>query len=329
MALASLLVCLLLIEGALRWAHQRDHEQMAQGVRKNEICTKRAAHPGLVYDLRPNQCGFNSHGFRGPEYTQDKPDGVFRIVMIGDSVAMGQGVQQHETIGTSLENELNHLSVDGIERFEVIVMAVSGYSTSQEIIILENEALKTSPDLLIWSYVLNDPAHPVYHDANGALGKYYYKPGIHLMDFVRRRLFEINEQNQRRECDNEFHLLLHCAYWPEVEANVQHIGRTVQAQGIPALFMIHPIFPHTGGYEAYRLGGLHGRLRDLAAAAGLHPVDLLAIYRAHDPADLGQQTPEGLDPWHPNADANRMAAGYLRAVLQKGGFLQHSTQAAL
>lgn len=322
LSLAALLVCLLVIETLLRWQHQRDHARLALTVSEHEVCTRPARHPQLIYELRPNKCGFNAQGFTGPDYPLDKQPGVFRIVMIGDSVAMGQGVRRNETLGTLLENELNHLPVDGIDAVEVIVMAVSGYSTSQEIVLLEDRAFEYSPDLLVWSYVMNDPAHPVFHNANGAMGEYYYRPDIHLVDFVRRKLFEIREQNLRQECGNEFHLLLHCAYWPEVERNVRHIGSMAQAQGVPALFLLHPIFPREGGYDAYVLEGLHARLRSLAAGAGMQPVDLLAIYRSSAPADLAQQTPDGLDPWHPNAAANRIAAGYLRAVLRKGDYLQ-------
>lgn len=321
LSLASLLVCLLVVEGVLRWQHQRNIDELSQSVGKNEVCTRRSSHPGLVYEIRPGQCGANADGYLGPDYALQRPAGVFRIVMIGDSVAMGQGLQPNESLGVLLQNELNLLKVDGIDRFEVMVMAVSGYSTSQEIIVLENNALRYSPDLVVWSYVLNDPAHPVYHNANGAMGEYYYKPGIHLVDFVQRRLFQLREQNLSQACEEEFHLLLHCAYWSEVESNVRHIGSTLQAEGVPGVFMIHPIFPHTGGYDSYQLEGLHVRLRELAQVAGLAPVDLLPVFSPHEPASLAQHTADGLDPWHPNANANRMAAGYLRAALQHGGHL--------
>ena len=59
----------------------------------------------------------------------------------------------------------------------------SGYSTSQELVILEDEAFQYNPDLVMWSYVLNDPAHPVYHNANGELGCFWYTPSILLAAF--------------------------------------------------------------------------------------------------------------------------------------------------
>jgi len=321
LSLASLLVCLMVVEGVLRWQHQRNLDELSLSVGKNEVCTRRSSHPGLVYEIRPGQCGANADGYLGPDYALQKSAGVFRIVMIGDSVAMGQGLQSNESLGVLLQNELNLLNVDGIERFEVMVMAVSGYSTSQEIIVLENNALRYSPDLLVWSYVMNDPAHPIYHNANGAMGEYFYDPAIHVVGFVQRRLFQLREQNLSQGCEEEFHLLLHCAYWPEVERNVRHIGSTLQANGVPGVFMIHPIFPQTGGYDTYRLERLHVKLRELAKGAGLAPVDLLPVFNPHEPASLAQHTAEGLDPWHPNAKANRMAAGYLRAALQHGGYL--------
>ena len=36
----------------------------------------------------------NRHGFRGREYAARKPAGVFRVMVFGDSVTMGSGVEE-------------------------------------------------------------------------------------------------------------------------------------------------------------------------------------------------------------------------------------------
>lgn len=81
------------------------------------------------------------------------------------------------------------------------MLAQSGYSTSQELFLLEHEALRYAPDLIIWSYVLNDPANPVYHNSNGELGRYYFKPILHTANFVSRKLFAINERIKKKLCN--------------------------------------------------------------------------------------------------------------------------------
>src|SRR5262245_2259448 len=48
----------------------------------------------------------NSLGFRGPETVQPKPPGELRILALGDSITMGEGVEDEETYARRLENYL-------------------------------------------------------------------------------------------------------------------------------------------------------------------------------------------------------------------------------
>jgi hypothetical protein len=57
--------------------------------------------------------------------------------------------------------------------WEVIALECSGYATSQELVLLENEAFRYSPDLIIWSYVLNDACNPMIDGASGILWHLY------------------------------------------------------------------------------------------------------------------------------------------------------------
>jgi len=101
----------------------------------------------------------NQLGFRDEEeknYAKDK--GKFRIVGIGDSVMMGQGVDFKDTYGEVLENELNRKSQKsgmGIE-FEFINLAVGGYNTTMEVETFFQKGISFNPDLVIISYVPND-----------------------------------------------------------------------------------------------------------------------------------------------------------------------------
>ncbi|MEW6715644.1 MAG: SGNH/GDSL hydrolase family protein, partial [Nitrospirota bacterium] len=187
----TLLVSLSIGEAYLRYEHKKEHDILVSKYKDRELCTAYSADPGLIYTFIPNKCGNNSHGYRDYKYSYKKETGSFRIIVIGDSVAQGQGVDLQESFGKVLETKLNQ-SVKN-RQFEVIVLARSGYSTSQELILLENEALTYQPDLIIWSYMLNDPAHPVYHDANGELGRYYFKPKLHIIIFFSKKIFQIKE----------------------------------------------------------------------------------------------------------------------------------------
>jgi hypothetical protein len=95
--------------------------------------------PELRYVFEPNQKGWiddgfvniNSLGFRGGETAIPKPAGRFRLVVIGDSLAMGWGVGDDETFAAVLERRL-HQQYPGRD-LDVVNISVGGYDTYQEV----------------------------------------------------------------------------------------------------------------------------------------------------------------------------------------------------
>lgn len=112
---------------------------------------------GRVYGLRPGiapPIGINSLGFRGPDVSRAKPAGVFRILMLGDSITYGNSVQWDQTFSWRLEEQLNRRDT-GL-RFEVLNLGVSGYNTRQELAALRELGLQLDPDLIVLNVCLND-----------------------------------------------------------------------------------------------------------------------------------------------------------------------------
>jgi hypothetical protein len=101
---------------------------------------------GLTYRI-------NAHGFRGPETALTKPAGVWRVALIGDSFAFGEGVRFPDTMGERLESQLS-AAADGA--VEVLNLAVSGANSGAELSYLRHRGLAFEPDLVLWVYVLND-----------------------------------------------------------------------------------------------------------------------------------------------------------------------------
>lgn len=100
--------------------------------------------PELSYRLNPDRQGINSIGIRGPEISLDKPEGIERVVVLGDSVAWP-------------ENGFVKLVGDKLGgKAEMINAAIPGYTTHQERILFERELLKYKPDLVILQVCLND-----------------------------------------------------------------------------------------------------------------------------------------------------------------------------
>lgn len=311
----SLLICFSIGEIYLRILYTIEHNRLILKYKdrdKNrELCTAASNIPGLVYTFIPNKCGCNRHGYYDYEYSYTKDDRVYRIIIIGDSIAQGQGVKLEESFGKVLEKKLNNLLKSKKYKIEVIILALSGYSTSQELILLKKEALCYSPNLIIWSYVLNDPAHPIYHNANGELGRYFFKPKIHTISFILKKLFEIKEKIKSKNCDKEYHKLLHCVYWDQIESNINQIGHISEKNNVPIIFLIHPVFEKNKDFNIYSLNLLHKKLSKAASKSGLIVLDLLDAYKAYNPDEIKLHNKKWYDPWHPNVKGHMIVAEYI------------------
>ena len=105
----------------------------------------------------------NSAGFRGPEQSRDKPPGVFRGAVIGDSTAMGWGVEEEDTYATRLERALDADASAG--SVEVLNFGLAGLNSEEIIQRLEDLGLGFDPDVVVYGYALNDIKGPHYRDS--------------------------------------------------------------------------------------------------------------------------------------------------------------------
>lgn len=317
--LVSVTIVAALTESVMRVMASRERARIHNTLDETELCTVAAKDRRLIYTYVPGKCGTNSQGYFDVEHAFEKPEGVFRLVIIGDSVAQGRDVGRDEVFGRVLEQLLNARG-DG-RVYEVIILARIGYSTSQEIVLLESEAFRYAPDLILWSYCLNDPAHPVYHNANGSLGRYYYRPRLYLASLVDMAWFRVQRKLRGSECSNEFHKFLHCAYEPEIERDIQTIHDLAQQNDTPVAIVIHPIFEPIDTFDDYSLSEVHEWLRSVASQTGLVPIDVLAALRGRRPDDLKIHRAEFYDPWHYNAAGNRITAEYIGDMLSAQSLL--------
>jgi hypothetical protein len=119
----------------------------------------------------------NSHGLRGPETTYEKPQDMYRILILGDSFAEGYIVDLDSTVARVQERLLNS---NGDRRYEVINGGTRGYSTDQELLFFGNDGRRYRPDLTILLFYVNDVwfnrqarywrgSKPLFTSANGQL----------------------------------------------------------------------------------------------------------------------------------------------------------------
>jgi lysophospholipase L1-like esterase len=314
---APLLVSFIVGECTLRLLAARERAAIrAQAYPGRELCT--TGDPELLYTYRPNTCGANALGYLTPEFPRRKLPGRFRIALVGDSVAAGQYVSRCEAVGQVLQQNLNER---GSGRFEVVTLARSGYSTAQELIVLERDGYSHDPDLVLVLYVLNDPAYPLYHGADGDLARYHYRPSSYVLGFVAERLFRLRDWWLGRGCPAEFHQRLHCAYRTRIERHFAELGRLAREHRRPTFVVIHPLLEDD--FSRYAYEAIHHDLVRMARAAGLGAIDLLDAFR---PCRGKLVSRPGDDPWHPNGLGHEIAARAIHRGLAQAGLAPPVTE---
>jgi lysophospholipase L1-like esterase len=96
----------------------------------------------------------NSDGLNSPEIDLAKPPGTVRIITLGDSRSMAEGIPFDRLYGRRLESMLNEAA--GEPRYEVINAGVSGYSSYQGVQQLKRQLLKYEPDYATVLFGIND-----------------------------------------------------------------------------------------------------------------------------------------------------------------------------
>jgi len=307
------LVTLLCLAGIAELALRGYYARHYRGV--NAVCLQ--GDEELIYRLKPDSvlCGTNSQGYMDKEYPWEKRGR--RIVVIGDSVAAGQGVPAGRSFAKLLEKKLNRSPEAD---WEVIVLAVPGYSTGQEIVLLKKEAFRYQPDLLLIAYHLNDPAHPLYHNADGQVAMYFYRPRSYTFFYLKRLIFRARSTlvSWKNHCpDKPWCLYLHCVYWPDVIRSFQEITAMADRHQTPVVFAFLPLL-----LDADQTAGraqLYERLMALARKNGAGAVDLMRPFAAYSDGVAAFRLPG--DPWHPNEQGHLIMADSLYHYLSENHYL--------
>lgn len=126
-------------------------EEGEHGIRRN-IPGERYVHSSAEYRI---DFAINEQGIRDPRvFEKPKPKDVFRIVLLGDSFAMGYGVKYEDSVPARLETALSVLLKRPVE---VVNLGVSGFGTAEELIALENDGWTFEPDLVMAYWHNSDP----------------------------------------------------------------------------------------------------------------------------------------------------------------------------
>lgn len=231
--------------------------------------------PTLMYELQPGVSDHNRFAFRGREPSRAKPEGAFRVAMLGDSITYGHGLAGPETIPSQLEAMLDHSSTPA----EVLNFGVPGYSIIQEAEQVRVSVLGFEPDLAILLVCLNDwdavtlefQALLATRDSRMRFLSLFDRPDASRVTrwLYRSHLVRLTEYQIRRHVnglgpgwgryqlgpDNELPAIqssvlrryTDSSFYP---AHFERLSRVLATQGIPLLVMLAP-WNVEGGDEHY------------------------------------------------------------------------------
>jgi lysophospholipase L1-like esterase len=122
--------------------------------------------PGLAQQyFNGTRSEWNTMGYRGPVVALAKPQGTYRIVLLGESTTEGFGVGNDETIDAHMRKVLPD-SYPGV-CFEVVNLALGGYDSYQIYERMRADGLRLNADLVIIHSGINDVRNSQYANLTG------------------------------------------------------------------------------------------------------------------------------------------------------------------
>lgn len=280
--------------------------------------------PGLHYDGKnlsfyDYQGASNRLGYRDTDHPIAKPPGVYRIVVLGDSIAAGLKVERFEdTFPPILQGLLRQAGVNA----EVINLAVSGYNTQQEVETLKDKGLQYRPDLVLVAYSLTDRERMDGDILKTLLEAELHKGGstaranpllIHsaLYRFVHYRVLAPRPTATGEDPTLKASLAL--VSGDTVADYCGVLSGLSKENGFQVMIAVFPRLVRN--FHTYRFADQHRYVADLSAKYGFHNLDLLDTM-----ARCRETSPEpiGADNWHPSAAGHRCAAAAMARTILDG-----------
>jgi len=160
--LGSLLVFLLATEGFLRLFYPEAlhiHKRFPQGTycKRDPLfgwiglpnVSAVLSPPPTARDMEDMPVIMNGEGFLDDSHPVSRPPGVNSLLFLGDSFTIGLGIPRTERFTDLIKDDLQ-------PGWAVMNMAMWGYSTDQELLVLEEIGLEYAPDVVVLCMFLDD-----------------------------------------------------------------------------------------------------------------------------------------------------------------------------
>jgi len=245
----SLIICLVLIEGVLIFISTDGNDNYER--------TK---------EFHEKYIRYNEHGYRDYEYSLKKPEGIFRVLVLGDSQTFGHGIKDlKDTWVKKLEAKLQKEGRNA--SIEVLNISGPGWNSDTHLYELFKNGFKFNPDLVILAYAHNDIPFPTSVNCNSSDRK--ITPNINIfqssklasfIDFRINRLLEkVGEKPSYFDCLNQAYGSIG---WEMNKFYLDMMGLALSIKKIHFMITVIPIIHQLD--DDYLLIGAHKKLKEFA-----------------------------------------------------------------
>ena len=280
----------------------------------------------------------NDQGMRGPARAIPKPEGVQRVLFLGDSVTFG--FQLEDDAATYPARTEFHLNERSSAPVEALNAGVGGYSPWQEVRLLAEDGLQFELDVVVVGFVLNDVSEKLGLQRYGGSGRGFqleHSRALHGMAWRSSTVrYLLRKRAEDRGAGDAFDRagdsvaptisdLLSRPDDPAVrqawDRTLPELGRIVgfcRPRKIPVLLVA---FPYTVQLEHPELDAPQRRLAEFAKEQGVEVLDLAPAFRSALAANGGDLDALFLDALHLTPAGCDLAAREVAKMLVDGLYL--------
>jgi len=252
----------------------------------------------------------DAFGFRGPERSAEPAPGTRRVLVTGDSIAMGSGVDETVAFPAAAEIWLNHEAAP--PRWEVVNTALAGANLSTALGRLEKGIEAYGGDVLVYPFAPNDiegahyqrfPADRTALDlvqeagwparSNSALIRVATWEYLDLWE----RIWQLNLDHYSHEID--FNYFENPKAWGMFVLGLDRLARLGETHGRCVVVLMQTRLVALDS-EAHPFTPIYDKVAKAARARGLHVIETALVFFEMDARTIRHSD---LDP-HPNVEGH-------------------------
>ena len=230
---------------------------------------------GFTTEFKKKYIRYNKYGYRDYEYNLKKKEGVFRIIVLGDSQTFGHGIKDlNNTWVKKLEKKL----IESVGNTSIEVLSISGPGWNSDTYLYElfKKIFKFNPDLVILAYYHNDIPFPISLNCDSSDRK--ITPDINifqsskLVSFINfrinRLLEKIGEKPRYSDCLNQAYDSIG---WEMNKFYLDIMGLSLSIKKIHFMITVIPLIHQLD--SNYPLAGPHKKLKEFSIKRNIEFLD--------------------------------------------------------